>query len=323
MAITQPVGSQEFITKAQEYFLKPATIIYDHSGCFHPHTLASHQQTWNKLGRTVVTCSVILITVCSFRCAEGPRGDFQGQAVPKGTRQYCVCCRQRIKSVLAQNAAQHRAGLPSTQRCLWDINMRNILLHIIPVSFGYLPAMQKERKGNFKNHLRVCTNFSADVHIYTGIWAFKCFLNPNSAPSSTTWPLHAVCWSPGVASCMNCLPGMGHWIVLKTAPTWKYYMYQHGNIINMQILGIFRCWVSVPLTEVCMNMQKLGNSCFQNSCFWIANAYFALDLACMRRALLLMLWDLPRMAQRPSACVCCQPLCKVPAGETVPKGPAV
>lgn len=93
MAITQPVGSQGFITEAQKYFLKLATIIYNHSGCFHPHTLVSHQPTWSKLGGTVVTCSVISITVCSFRCAEAPRGDVRGQAVPKGTGQHCVCLR--------------------------------------------------------------------------------------------------------------------------------------------------------------------------------------------------------------------------------------
>lgn len=121
MAITQPVGSQGFITEAQEYFLKPATVIYNHSGCFHPHTLVSHQPTWSKLGGIVVTCSVISITVCSFRCAEAPRGDVQGQAVPKGTGQHCVCLRQRIKNVLAQNTVQHRASLLSTR--VWNINM--------------------------------------------------------------------------------------------------------------------------------------------------------------------------------------------------------
>lgn len=120
-----------------------------------------------------------------------------------------------------------------------------------------------------------------------------------------------------------CLPGLGHWPVLRTASAWKYYMYQHGNIINMQIFWIVRCRVSVPLTEVCMNMQKLGNSRFQNSCFWIANAYFASDLVCMRRALLWMLWQLPRMVQRPSVHVYCHPLWKMPAVETVPKGPAI
>lgn len=109
----------------------------------------SHQQTWSKLGGMVVTCSVVSITICSFRCAEGPRGDVQGQAAPKGTGQYCVCCRERIKSVLAQNATQHRAALLSTQWCVWNINMRNILLHSIPVSFGYLPVMQKERRWQF------------------------------------------------------------------------------------------------------------------------------------------------------------------------------
>lgn len=114
--VTQPVGSQEFITETQEHFLSPATIIYDHSGCLQPHTLAtSHEQTWSNLGGMALICSVISIIFCSFRCARGPSGAVQGQAVPKGAGQYHVCCRQRIKSVLAQNPVQHRAGLPSTQ----------------------------------------------------------------------------------------------------------------------------------------------------------------------------------------------------------------
>lgn len=57
----------------------------------HTGLTVSHQQTWSNLRGRVVTCSVILITICSFRCAEGSRGDVQGQAVPKGTGQYCVC----------------------------------------------------------------------------------------------------------------------------------------------------------------------------------------------------------------------------------------
>ena len=77
------------------------------------------------------------------QCSVAPAGAGQYRCALQRENEVCVCTPMLCS----------RVGLPSAHGLwYWYVNMRDILLQSITVSFGYLPVMQKKRKGNFKNN---------------------------------------------------------------------------------------------------------------------------------------------------------------------------